>query len=467
MDMDRNGAVWEWNLKSGEARPRLSGERQVSTAAFASRGGWIARGVDRSGTVELRQLGNPRGGGSIPGIPEASFLAFSPDATWLFSTATDLRVHFSRLDPDTATWRTVFSKQGHREQVTGVESFPDRNSVVSCSEDGTVRTWSLGEARYGRFAANTLAGSFYGLKSPILSPDGAFAVVPSSVDTNNGTSVRFWDLKDGVFSPEILLSPIAFSPDSQWLIGYKATQEFELWNVRTSTRHRTFTIGRDVGSHAVKLSAGGDWLAILRPGGDEPYEPFTMFHLATGESYQPFGNDLVEFYVLARSANVLLATFKDGARVLDLATREVRKISSTYSESPVLSPDGTLCALGTFENRIEIVRTRDGTNAGVLIGHQAAILGLRFSSNNRTLVSASADQTIRFWNMATMWQTVVSREPYPIESIELSPEDSMLMIWTSEGFEAVSVGGHGNSSGLGAVPVSAQSVWHGTGSPKP
>jgi WD40 repeat protein len=457
--MDRNGAVWEWNLKSREARPRLTGERQVSTAAFASRDGWIARGVDRSGTVELRQIDNPRGVGSIAGIHEASFLAFSSDATWLFSTAADLRVHFSRLDPDTATWRTVFSKQGHREQVTGVESFPDRNSVVSCSEDGTVRTWSVGEARYGRFAANTLAGSYSGLRGPMLSPDGGWAAVPSSVDLREGTLVRLWSLRDGTFSQEILLTPIAFSPDSRRLLGYKATQEFEFWDVEKSALIRTFKIGQDVGSHSVDLSAGGDWLAILRSSRDEVFEAFTLFHLASGESYHPFGDDPVEFFVLARSANVLLATFKDGVRVLDLTSRTARRISGTYSESPAISPDGTLCALGTFENRIEIVRTLDGRVSGELIGHQAAILSLQFSSDNRTLVSTSNDQTIRFWNMATMRQTAVSREPYPIESIDLAHDNSVMMVWNSEGFEAVRIASDVMQTAAIGMRVPARSIW--------
>ncbi len=465
--MDRNGSVWEWNLKSLEARPLLSGERQVSTAAFSSRDGWIARGVDRSSSVELRQIGNPRGVGSIPGISEASFLTFSPDATWLFSTATDLRVHFSRVDPVTTTWRTVFSKHGHRGQITGVDSFPDRNSVVSCSEDGTVRTWSPGERRHGRFATSPLARSYLGLSSPILSPDGAWAVIPSSVDQLVGTRVRLWNLTNGIFSQEFLLTPIAFSPDGQWLLGYKATQEFELWDVRNATLIRAFKIGKDVGSHSVGLSTGGDWLAILRPSPDEEFEAFTLFNLDTGESYHPFGDEPVEFFVLARAANVLLATFKDGVRVLDLTTRRVRKISATYSESPALSPDGTLCALGTFENRIEIVRTMDGMASGVLIGHQAAILGLQFSSDNRTLVSTSNDQTIRFWNMATMRQTVVSREPYPIESFDLSQNDSVLMIWNSEGFEVVSAGGYDRNPALRGVPEPIRSVWHAMGNPRP
>lgn len=457
--LDRNGSVWEWNLQSKKARRILVGNKQVSTASFAPTNHWLARAIDRAGTIELVQTTHGSGIGVLPGITEASFVAFSPDSTWLFSTATDLRVHISRLNANTGTWSPMFSKQGHRAQVTGLVSKPDRNSVVSCSEDGTVRSWSPGQKRHGHFAASTLAGLYAGLGKPILSPDGSWAVVPSSVDKTKGTLVRLWNLRDGTFSPEFVLLPMRFSPDSRWLLGYKATQEFELWDVAKFERIRTFKIGRNVQNHAVKISAGGDWLAILGPDGDNGDSRLTLFRIATGETYQPFGSDKVEFFSPAKDANHFLVTFKDGARVLDLATRIPRRISLTYSESPAISPDGSLCALGTFENRIEIHRTVDGAHIGTLIGHQSAILDLQFSADNRTLVSSSYDQTIRFWNMATLRQTVVVQEPYPIESIDLSLTGTSLMIWTSEGFEAINTAVPGGFASRPVIPNVANPSW--------
>jgi hypothetical protein len=66
-----------------------------------------------------------------------------------------------------------------------------------------------------------------------------------------------------------------------------------------------------------------------------------------------------------------------------------------------LSPDGSLLATGSYDQKIKLWRVADGSEARTLSGHNGAVFGLAFRPDGRLLASASADRTVKLWDVTT------------------------------------------------------------------
>src|SRR5262249_29799306 len=69
--------------------------------------------------------------------------------------------------------------------------------------------------------------------------------------------------------------------------------------------------------------------------------------------------------------------------------------------SVAFSPDGNALA-GTMANTIPLCAAASGQRVAQLAGHHGAVNAVVFTPNGKLLVSASADGTIRLWNVAAL-----------------------------------------------------------------
>ena len=66
------------------------------------------------------------------------------------------------------------------------------------------------------------------------------------------------------------------------------------------------------------------------------------------------------------------------------------------------SPDGRLLATASADRTVRLWDVATGQPHGApLTGHTDAVLGVAFSPDGRLLATASADQTVRLWDVAT------------------------------------------------------------------
>ncbi len=89
------------------------------------------------------------------------------------------------------------------------------------------------------------------------------------------------------------------------------------------------------------------------------------------------------------------------------------------NRSLAISDDEKWLACGTEKNNV-ILYDLNGSNKKVLKGHTAVVWALEFMDEN-TIISSSADSTIRLWNINDQKNIIIAKTKSRIKSIALSP----------------------------------------------
>ncbi|XP_075655234.1 small ribosomal subunit protein RACK1x-like [Castanea sativa] len=66
-----------------------------------------------------------------------------------------------------------------------------------------------------------------------------------------------------------------------------------------------------------------------------------------------------------------------------------------------LSSDGQFALSGSWDGKLRLWDLQAGVSTRLFVGHTKDVLSVAFSINNRQIVSASHDRTIKLWNTRT------------------------------------------------------------------
>ncbi len=267
-----DGKVRLWALRTGDLVAEFAGTGAgVNDIAVAPDGRTvlIAAGVtvsvwDTAEETLLRRFEGHEG-------PVAS-VRFSPDGRRVLSA--ELTRPLAILwDFETLEVRHRFQGPGNRFSATGF--FPDGETVVLGSTNGTVRAWDAetGEVR-GDFAGHDRR-----ITELAVSPDGTRLLTASTDQT-----VRLWDtgsrtqLRSFEQGMGIVWS-LEFSPDGKRFLTSAIALGVRLWDTETGTMLRVFepesigagVVGFDLSGHRVaSLNASGNvtlWDTVINPPG--------------------------------------------------------------------------------------------------------------------------------------------------------------------------------------------------------
>jgi WD40 repeat protein len=314
-------------------------------------------------------------------------MAVAPDGRWAAAAYSDRTVRL--WDLTTGALRHVL--RGHEKEVCALAFSPDGDLLVSGGQEGCVLLWDVenGHLRE-RLPYQMLQGRHAGLTSIAFFPDGRRIVW----GLHSGHAV-VWDL--AAKRPCLELAPAA-----------------ETWGgeVALSPDGRILAVGRAAELHFYNAD-GGESVRVMKG-----VSPISL-HFSRDGTLLVVGDDVGA-----------------GMKLLDVPSGE-RRLGIVVPEDCLevaLSPDNrTILAGSHYDRGVFLYDVASGVRIRTLTGHHAALRAVTFLPDGRKCLSASADGSLRLWDvgsghaLATMLVLpATDGAEVPVDWITFTPEGAFI-----------------------------------------
>ena len=384
------------------------GGTPVAGRYFAMTQRWLVTRDERRTILYDLKAGDP--GGNPIYLKDHRALGAGGDGSLLVTLENDKTVYLWDLSVDKPASRIVYS--GRIEKADSAVISPNHRWLVLGAKQSSY-IWDLHSEKLVSSVPRILDGHL---------PRAIDAKSRWLVTTKNGLSAHVWSFSDtqSAALPSLLdpggkmgqIVSVVISPDGRWLvIGGSDKRDSRVWDLNAedpfNVKHILFG-GFNERNGLELFSPNSRWL--VSPGfgqikvwdmsADDPVAASKTLHIN-----HRYAADSVAF---SSFDNVLVV----GRRICNLTAEDLNKDPITL-EGPhtcvALSSDKHWSAYGGSD---KVIRLWDQTrialdpstlraNPMLLRGHEAEITTVRFSRNNRYLVSAAADGSTRIWDMTS------------------------------------------------------------------
>ena len=430
-----NSIIRLWDTRTGELRDTVDGyEEEILVLAFspdgailASSGGWPDYRI-RLWDVPTYQPRDTH----FDNTGSAYALSFSSDGKTLVSGGRDNTVRLW----DVQTGELKNRLKGHRDDVNTVIFSQAGEIFASGSDDGTIRLWT---AHTGEMLAI--------LKGDAKFPEGirALAFSPNGTTLASATTDQIWlwdiDTKQiiGILEGHTWhVSALAFSPDGETIASAGWDRTLRLWDASTGKLRKTF--GEHSGSvNTVAFSPDGETIASASRGLIHLWNTegalLQLWYARTGEHVEHFVDhiDYVQTVVFSPDGKLIASGGYD-SRLRLWEANTGNHIATLRGGGPAVafSPDGELLAneyggdgiIGT----IGLWDVHTGELRHVLGKYHSPLTCMVFSPDGKTLVSASRDSEIIFWDIPTLQHrlSITTQHTEAVYSVAFSPDGETL-----------------------------------------
>ncbi|MEL6927111.1 MAG: NB-ARC domain-containing protein [Cyanobacteria bacterium J06600_6] len=400
----------------------------IWSVAFSPDGQYIAAG-DTKGNILLRRV--------VDGTAVRSFsghnawvvsLAFSPDGSILASGSCDCTAKLW----NTSTGQCLHSLTEHEHEVWSVAFHPDGDLLATGCDDRQIRLWNVETGNcletFTEHTSQVLAVTFSLDGQILISGSQDKTIKLWNVDTRKCVKT-FWGHEDGIRS-------LGVSPDGQILVSGSNDKTLRLWNINTGECLKVFT-GHANAVLSVVFSPQGNLLASSSIG-----HKIRLWNINTGECVKVFtghSNMINSIAFHPQGHSLASGSYDQSVRLWDIVTHQCLKTWQGYSNQTLVvtfSPDPKLLVSGGHDTKIRLWDIETEQTVQTLQGHENWVFSLAFVSaanrvgtknNARILASASADKSIKLWNLDSGQEiaTMYGHEAV-VRSICLSPDGKIL-----------------------------------------
>jgi WD40 repeat protein len=392
-----------WDLQTGQLlRIIHSHSMKVDSVTFSADGQTlVSKGMEAMGgmnTVKLwnvtplsrkawesQELLRTLTGNSSPVLS----LALSPDAQTIASRHSDNTLKLRNL----VSGKVLKTLKLGTSPIKSIAFSSDWKMVATGSEDKTVKLWNLEKGELIR----TLTGYLGPVWSIAFSPDKQTFV------SGSGFESRVINAESSAGSQ----NAISASPKSPCQDEYRGCADVKFWNLGTGQLLRTLTNDMIV-PRSIAISTDGETVAIasdriqlrslktgqllrtlVNPDSRDPLKlsrPNTIVFSADGEKLA--SGDF--------NGTIQLWNPRTGALLRTLPGNYLTGISAVS-----FSPDGErLASISGASETIQLWNLKTGERMRSLVGHEYAVTAIAFAPDGQTLISGSADKTVKIWQMS-------------------------------------------------------------------
>ncbi|BBB58891.1 hypothetical protein UNDKW_0618 [Undibacterium sp. KW1] len=363
----------------------VDGSQMRPQVASGIRAAWVPPGHHMKAQRKLAWLH-----GHTSGVTSC---AFSPDGHSVLSASDDNTLRLW----ETATGTLLQEFAGHAGTVTSCAFSPDGHCLLSASHDNTMRLWET--------ATGMLLREFVGhagtVTSCAFSPDGR-----SLLSASDDNTLRLWETTTGKLLREFVghanaVTSCAFSPDGHSLLSASDDKTLRLWETATGTLLREFAGRADT---VTSCAFSPDGRSLLSASNDKTVR---LWETATGTLLREFvgHTDWVRSCVFSPDGHSVLSASDDKTLLLwETATGTLLRgfVGHTdWVRSCVFSPDGHSVLSASDDKTVRLWETATGTLLTEFVGHTDWVMFHAFSPDGHSVLSASDDNTLRLWETAT------------------------------------------------------------------
>lgn len=323
--------------------------------------------IERNMRLDYKQWHLPEGAKARIGSGTIRAMQYSPDGNLL---AVESGSGVWILDAQTAEPQHLLA--AHTGIINSISFSQDGRTLAVGTGNGGAQLWDTSTGEHQK--TFTRRQYVYGVDTVFLMPDGHTLVVIHS------SMIDLWDMATGQRKNTLSAAENgttdntanntrdfymslgghrnSFSSDGKTVASDSGDDGFRFWDIATRKEIRTLTV-EPSGQMRMSFSSDLQTLAIANH-----KEPIRLWDVNTKTQTKTIKrDDLFPSFLVFNPAGNLLANYDDGAiRIWDVNTGEQKK---------------------KFK------------------GHKNAVSAVAFSPDNRTIVSASLDNTLRFWDIDT------------------------------------------------------------------
>ncbi|WP_313949419.1 WD40 repeat domain-containing protein [Anabaena sp. FACHB-709] len=298
-------------------------------------------------------------------------------------------------NPTLAQKRTTLTNTlfGHTDSVWSVALTKDGQTLVSASEDQTIKVWNLETAK----VTTTLQGHTDTVRAIALTPDDQTLISGSADKT-----IKIWNLqrlriKRTLSSHAGGIWSLAISSDGQTLVTAHENGSIQIWNFPTGQLLRTIK-GHQGRIFSVAMSPDGETFAT---GGID--KKIKIWNLYTGECLHTITEhqDTVRALVFSRDGKMLASSSWDKSiKIWQMPTGKLLHTLLGHTSRVVtlnLGIDEQTLVSGSLDNKLKIWDMQTGKLLDTISGHTDWILAIAANPAKQILVSSAKDKTIRVW----------------------------------------------------------------------
>lgn len=293
---------------------------------------------------------------------------------------------------------------GHTDGVAGVALTPDGKTLVSVSNDKTVRLW---DAATGKLL-HTLEGHTGWVGSVVLTPDGTRAITAGG-NSKPGNAppceILVWDLKARKVVQQfdghtVAVRGLALTADGKTLVSGGGDMTCRAWDLATGKEVRRYGTGKD-SVESVAVTPDGKYVMVGTDAG-----VVTVYDAKTGDVVSTFdkhGGAIVYTVVVTADGKTALSGSRGkDIRAWEVATGKELRSFAGHGEQVyqlALSCDGKYLASASSDKTVRVWDFATGKQLKALSGHTAAVQGVCFAADGRSVYSASWDKSVRRWRL--------------------------------------------------------------------